>query len=105
MADLAVNGKTMRTTWVTVRLNAKRSDRIRTPISRTDRAGLELRGFRPGLTKRRLFRVQGGRLDAAMAMAVNQDCQREGLSRNLIKKGRIRLKTMFGLTISRPETI
>ena len=105
MADLAVTGKTMRTTWVTAKLNAKHSDRIRTPISSTDRAGLELRGFRPGLTKRRLFQDQGGRLVAAMAMAVNQDCQHEGLSRNLIKKGRIRLKTMFGLTISRPETI
>lgn len=62
MADLAVTGKTTRTTWVTVKLNARRSDRIRIPISSTDRAGLELRGFRPGLTKRRLFPESGGRV-------------------------------------------
>lgn len=104
MAGL-VTGKTMRTTWVTVKLNARRSDRIRTPISSTGRAGLELRSFRPGLTKRRLFPESEGRVGSCHGDGGEPRLPILRAPQESHQKGRIRRKTMFGLTISRPETI
>lgn len=83
----------MTTTWVMVKLSARHSNRVHTAISTNDRVGLEVQGFRPGLTKRRLFQDQG---------PIGHCHGYGGLSMEIYQKGR-RLNIMFGLGISGPE--
>jgi transposase InsO family protein len=81
------------TTWVMVNLSARHSDHLHTAISSKYRVGLEVQGFRPGLTKRRLFQDQG---------PVGRCHGDGGTQQKFHSKGR-RLKIVFGLDTSGPE--